>query len=75
MRTDVEVERRFIGVQELAHILDVDPESIYAKTSKKNRNHLSVGIPPWVKQGRLIKWWLPEVLAWIDQQKRHGEGT
>jgi len=75
MRSAVEVDdKRFIGVRELAQILDVDPESIYAKTSKKNRDHLNVEIPPWVKQGRLIKWWLPDVFAWIDQRTRHGSG-
>jgi predicted DNA-binding transcriptional regulator AlpA len=72
MSTTIEFEKRFIGVHELARILDVDPESIYAKTSKKNRQHLNVEIPPWIKQGRLIKWWLPDVFTWIDERKRHG---
>jgi hypothetical protein len=41
MRSALDVDyQRFIGVRELAQILDVDPESIYAKTSKKNRGHL-----------------------------------
>jgi hypothetical protein len=55
MSTAIEFEKRFIGVHELARILDVDPESIYAKTSKRNRNNLNVAIPPWIKQGRLVK--------------------
>ena len=70
----IEVEKRFVGVQELAQILDVDPESIYAKTSQRNRSHLTIEIPPWVKQGRLVKWWLPDVLAWIDRRTRYGTG-
>ena len=37
MRT-FDTEKRFIGVHELAAILDVSPESIYAKTSKRNND-------------------------------------
>jgi predicted DNA-binding transcriptional regulator AlpA len=70
MKIETDFEKRFIGVHELARILDVDAESIYAKTSKKNRAHLNVEIPPWIKQGRLIKWWLPDVYAWINERRK-----
>jgi hypothetical protein len=40
-----DTDKRLIGVHELAVILDVSPESIYAKTSKKNRWNLNLEIP------------------------------
>jgi predicted DNA-binding transcriptional regulator AlpA len=65
-----ETEKRFIGVHELAVILDVSPESIYAKTSKKNRGNLNLEIPEPVDLGsRLKKWWLPDVYQWIEDRR------
>jgi predicted DNA-binding transcriptional regulator AlpA len=66
-----ESEKRFIGVNELARILDVSPESIYAKTSKKNRGNLNLEIPPSVDLGsRLKKWWLPSVYEWVEERRK-----
>ena len=63
----LESEKRFIGVHELARILDVSTESIYAETSKRNRGNLSLEIPTPVDLGaRLKKWWLPDVDRWIE---------
>ena len=68
-----ESEKRFIGVHELARILDVSPESIYAKTSKRNRGNLSLEIPNPVDLGaRLKKWWLPDVYRWIEARLSKG---
>lgn len=64
-----DTDKRFIGVHELAVILDVSPESIYAKTSKKNRRNLNLEIPEPVDLGaRLKKWWLPDVYRWIEDR-------
>jgi len=69
MRT-LDTEKRFIGVHELAVILDVSPESIYAKTSKRNRRNLNLEIPEPVDLGaRLKKWWLPDVYQWIEDRR------
>ena len=69
MRT-FDTEKRFIGVHELAAILDVSPESIYAKTSKRNRRYLNLEIPEPVDLGaRLKKWWLPDVYQWIEDRR------
>jgi predicted DNA-binding transcriptional regulator AlpA len=68
-----EDDKRFIGVHELARILDVSPESIYAKTSKRNRGNLNLEIPNPVDLGaRLKKWWLPDVYLWIEERTRRG---
>jgi predicted DNA-binding transcriptional regulator AlpA len=65
-----DTEKRFIGVHELAVILDVSPESIYAKTSKRNRRNLNLEIPEPVDLGaRLKKWWLPDVYQWIEDRR------
>lgn len=62
-------DKRLIGVHELAVILDVSPDSIYAKTSKKNRRNLNLEIPEPVDLGaRLKKWWLPDVYRWIEER-------
>jgi len=66
-------DKRLIGVHELAVILDVSPESIYAKTSKKNRGNLNLEIPEPVDLGaRLKKWWLPDVYRWIEDRTSKG---
>jgi predicted DNA-binding transcriptional regulator AlpA len=63
-------EKRLIGVHGLAVILDVSPESIYAKTSKKNRGNLSLEIPEPIDLGaRLKKWRLPDVYQWIEDRR------
>ena len=70
-----ENEKRFIGVHELARILDVSPESIYAKTSKRNRRNLGLEIPEPVDLGaRLKKWWLPDVYRWVEERRNGGAG-
>ena len=69
----LENEKRFIGVHELPQILGVSPESIYAKTSKRNRGNLSLQIPAPVDLGaRLKKWWLPDVYRWIEERMAKG---
>ena len=69
----LEDEKRFIGVHELARILDVSPKSIYAKTSKRNRGNLRLQIPAPVDLGaRLKKWWLPDVYRWIEERMSKG---
>ena len=66
-------DKRLIGVHELAVILNVSPESIYAKTSKKNRGNLNLEIPEPVDLGaRLKKWWLPDVYQWIEDRTNKG---
>lgn len=49
---------RFVDVEELAEFLHVPKSWIYEKTSR--------GKIPHTKVGRYVRFWLPDVLEWLE---------
>ena len=55
----MKVERRLIGVQEVAHMLDMSKDTIYKWVTQRKI--------PFVKCGRLTKFDLQEIDNWIKR--------
>jgi len=58
----MKVERRLIGVQEVAHMLDMSKDTIYKWVTQRKI--------PFVKCGRLTKFDLQEIDNWIKRNSR-----
>jgi len=58
----MKVERRLIGVEEAAHILDVSKDTIYKWACQRRISS--------VKCGRLLKFDLQEIYNWINRNTR-----
>jgi len=58
----MKVERRLVGVQEVAHMLDMSKDTIYKWVTQRKI--------PFVKCGRLTKFDLQEIDNWIKRNSR-----
>ena len=58
----MKVEQRLIGVQEVAHMLDMSKDTIYKWVTQRKI--------PFVKCGRLTKFDLQEIDNWIKRNSR-----
>ena len=59
--------------ENMADILGISVHTIYSKTSRRNRHHTNVELPPWIKIGRLIRFPVRDFESWLKRQERHGE--
>ena len=55
----MKVERRLVGVQEVAHMLDMSKDTIYKWVTQRKI--------PFVKCGRLTKFDLQKIESWIEE--------
>ena len=58
----MKVERRLVGVEEVAHMLDMSKDTIYKWVTQRKI--------PFVKCGRLTKFDLQEIDNWIKRNSR-----
>ena len=58
----MKIERRLVGVQEVAHMLDMSKDTIYKWVTQRKI--------PFVKCGRLTKFDLQEIDNWIKRNSR-----
>jgi len=58
----MKVERRLVGVEEVAHMLDMSKDTIYKWACQRKI--------PSVKCGRLLKFDLQEIYNWINRNTR-----
>jgi len=58
----MKVERRLVGIQEVAHMLDMSKDTIYKWVTQRKI--------PFVKCGRLTKFDLQEIDNWIKRNSR-----
>jgi excisionase family DNA binding protein len=54
-------EQRLVGLQEIAVYLNIKPSTIYAWVNQKRL--------PYIKIGRLVKFDLQDIDAWIQERK------
>jgi len=57
-----ENEERFVSVDELAEFLAVKTSWVYAQTAS--------GSIPCIRVGRYVRFWMPDVLAWLASDAR-----
>jgi len=57
-----ENKERFVSVDELAEFLAVPCSWVYAQTAS--------GTIPCIRVGRYVRFWMPDVLAWLGSNAR-----
>ena len=56
--------------KDLSRMLGISIWTVYAATSKRNRTHTKVRVPPWIKIGRLVRWRPDDVEVWLHRLQR-----
>jgi predicted DNA-binding transcriptional regulator AlpA len=55
---------------DLAEVLGISVWTIYAKTSKRNRGHVHVDLPPFFRIGKLVRFWRRDLVLWLESRKK-----
>lgn len=56
--------------EDLAELLGISVWTVYAKTSKCNRGHAHVDLPPFFRVGKLIRFWRKDLVLWLESRKK-----
>jgi predicted DNA-binding transcriptional regulator AlpA len=56
--------------EDLAAILGLSVWTVYAKTSKRNRDHSNLNLPPFFRIGKLIRFWRRDLLLWLESREK-----
>jgi predicted DNA-binding transcriptional regulator AlpA len=70
MDEQISIMKEVLSVEDLAAVLGISVWSVYAKTSKRNRDHVKLDLPPFFYIGKFVRFSKDDVLAWIAKQKR-----
>jgi predicted DNA-binding transcriptional regulator AlpA len=54
--------------EDLAEMLGISVWTIYAKTSKRNREHCAVDLPPFFRMGKLIRFYRKDLISWLESR-------
>ena len=69
---------RLLTPNEIAERLAISVDAVYAKTSARNRDHVNIELPPWIKIGRLVRFPEDDFNDWLKSRPRepnHGNGA
>ena len=64
-------EKYLLTPEELGEVLGISVHTIYSKTSRRNREHTKVELPPFIKIGKLVRFPWQDFLEWLRKQERH----
>jgi len=56
--------------EDLAELLGISVWTIYSKTSRRNRDHTNVDLPPFFRVGKLIRFWRQDLLSWLESREK-----
>ena len=66
-----ERDKYLLTPEELSEVLGISVHTIYSKTSRRNREHTKVELPPFIKIGKLVRFPWQDFLEWLRKQERH----
>lgn len=67
---DTESLKVVMTPEDLAELLDISVHTIYSKTSRRNRDHLKIELPPFFKIGKFIRFHREDVLKWLGTREK-----
>jgi predicted DNA-binding transcriptional regulator AlpA len=56
--------------EDLAEILGISVWTVYAKTSKRNRDQTNLDLPPFFRMGKLIRFWRRDLISWLKSRDK-----
>jgi predicted DNA-binding transcriptional regulator AlpA len=56
--------------EDLAELLGISVWTIYARTSKCNRNQTKIDLPPFFRMGKLIRFWRRDLVSWLENRNK-----
>ena len=56
--------------EDLAEILGISVWTVYAKTSRRNRETVAVELPPFFKLGKLVRFYRKDLISWLESRKK-----
>ena len=62
--------KEVLTAEDLAELLGISVWTIYAKTSKRNREHCAVDLPPFFRMGKLIRFYRKDLISWLESRKK-----
>lgn len=62
--------REVLTPEDLAEFLGISVWTVYAKTSRRNRNNTNVDLPPFFRMGKLVRFWRKDLLCWLETRKK-----
>ena len=62
--------KEVMTAEDLAELLGISVWTIYAKTSKRNREHCGVDLPPFFRIGKLIRFYRKDLVSWLESRKK-----
>ena len=63
-------EKEVLTPEDLAELLGVSVWTIYAKTSKRNREHTRIDLPPFFRMGKLVRFWRKDLISWLESRAK-----
>jgi predicted DNA-binding transcriptional regulator AlpA len=62
--------KEVLTAEDLAELLGISVWTVYAKTSKRNREHSAVDLPPFFRLGKLIRFYRKDLVSWLESRKK-----
>ncbi len=63
-------DKEVLTPEDLAEVLGVSVWTIYSKTSKRNRDHVTMELPPFFRMGKLVRFWRKDLISWLESRKK-----
>ena len=62
--------KEILTPEDLAELLGISVWTVYAKTSKRNREQISFDLPPFFRMGKLIRFWRRDLVSWLESREK-----
>ncbi len=70
LEDDAKRLKEVLTPEDLAEFLGISVWTIYAKTSKRNRDNVNIELPPFFRLGKLVRFWRRDLVCWLERRKK-----